>query len=314
MDKLCVMFKLFGMSHWLLMLLAIVIAIVLVFVMRSYNGTKIKTTGWILVGVMLLLVVLEFVGRLIGGGDLFESLPLEPINVFVFLCLFVQIKNNLTWIKFGYFISLPVSALGLFIVPNYLTSMGAWSLGGIAYFLNIGVLAGYVILQLLWSEEYLSKKDILNCFVNYIIIISFIHILNVIFRFTTLGVHVNYMGTMGEEYDVFNKWLYSIIKIPFLHQLPIWAIIFGLGFLLNIPFDIFKTNKDRQAQMEELVALGNLKAQQNYRKSRRSGGSHVLVNSADKAKPSTPKNVVNKSSSGFVSVNKEVQVHKDDNK
>ena len=67
--------------------------------------------------------------------------------------------------------------------------------------------------------------------------------------------------------------------------------------------------------MEELVALGNLKAQQEYRKSgKKSGGSQILVNSAEKAKPATPKNVTNKTSSGFVSVTKEVKVHKDDNK
>ena len=67
--------------------------------------------------------------------------------------------------------------------------------------------------------------------------------------------------------------------------------------------------------MEELVALGNLKAQQEYRNSRKLRGSQVLLNSTEKAKPSTPKNVTNKTSSGFVSVNKEVKVHKDeDNK
>ena len=64
--------------------------------------------------------------------------------------------------------------------------------------------------------------------------------------------------------------------------------------------------------MEELVALGNLKAQQEYRKSRNSSGSQILIRSEDKARPTNAKNVVNKTSSGFVSVNKEVKVNRDD--
>ena len=315
MENLCASFTLFGASHWVLMLLAIITAVTLVFVMKNFNDKKIKTSGWGLVGVMLGLTVLEFVGRLIGGGEFFESLPLDPVNIFVFLCVFVQLKDSLSWIKFGYFISLPVATIGLFIVPNYITLMSSWSLTAIAYFLTIGVVSGYSILQLLWSEEYVAKKDILNSFINYIIIVAFVHIFNVILRFTTLGVHANYFGTMGEEYDVINKLLYKLIPVPFLHQLPIFAVVLGIGFLLIIPFDIFKTKKDRQNQMEELVALGNLKAQQDYRKSGKTGASQILVNSAEKAKPATPKNVTNKTSSGFVSVTKEVQVHKDtDNK
>ena len=315
MGNLCATFTPFGASHWVLMLLAVVTAVVLVFVMRKFNDKAIKTAGWGMLGTMLGLVCLEFIGKLIGGGAFFESLPLEPINIFVILCLFVQIKDDVSWIKFGYFISLPVSVIGLFVVPNYLTMMGAWSLTAMAYFLTIGVLCGYSILQLMWAEEYLAKKDILNCFINFVIIVAFVHIFNVILRFTTLGVHANYFGTMGEEYDAINKLLYRFIEVPFLHQLPYLAVVLGLGFLLIIPFDIFKTKQDRQSQMEELVALGNLKAQQEYRKSgKKSGSSQILVNSAEKAKPATPKNVTNKTSSGFVSVTKEVKVHKDDNK
>ena len=76
-----------------------------------------------------------------------------------------------------------------------------------------------------------------------------------------------------------------MIPVPFLHQLPIFALVIGIAFVLILPFDIFKTKKDRQSQMEELVALGNLKAQQEYRKSRGNrAGSHILLNSQQKAK------------------------------
>ena len=85
MENLCASFTLFGASHWVLMLLAIITAVTLVFVMKNFNDKKIKTSGWGLVGVMLGLTVLEFVGRLIGGGEFFESLPLDPVNIFVFL-------------------------------------------------------------------------------------------------------------------------------------------------------------------------------------------------------------------------------------
>ena len=220
----------------------------------------------------------------------------------------------MSWIVFGYFISLPISFLGLLIVPNYLTGMGMWSLGVVAYFLTIGVLMGYVILQILWAEEYLTKKDVINSFVNYVIIISFVHIINVILRFSTLAVHANYGGTIGEEYDALNKWLYSMINIPLLHQLPMWIVILVVEFLLLIPFGVFSVRKNNRSEMEEIVALGNLKAQQNHGSFGRSGGSQVLVNSSEKARPSTPKNVTNRSSSGFVSVTKEVKVNKDNKK
>ncbi len=315
MEKLCATFRLFGASHWGLLVLAVALATTLVFVLRKMEGEKKKLASWAMVGTMCLLVVLEFVGLLISGGSFMECLPLAPLNVFVYISLFVQIKGSESWVKFGYFITVPLAVIGLFVAPNYLTMTGAWSISVMSYFVCSGLVIAYAILQTMWFEDYLNKKDIVNCFLNYIIIVAFVHIFNVILRFTTLAVHANYFGTMGEEYDAVNKLLYKFIEVPLVHQLPIFAIVIGLGFLLIIPFDMFKTKKDRASQMEELVALGNLKAQQEYRNSRKLRGSQVLLNSTEKAKPSTPKNVTNKTSSGFVSVNKEVKVHKDeDNK
>ena len=170
----------------------------------------------------------------------------------------------------------------------------------------------------MWLEDYLTKKDIFTSFLNYVIIVAFVHIFNIILRFTTLGVHANYFGTMGEEYDVINQMLSKLTEVifkqevPLVHQLPLFAVILGIEFLMILPFHIFKTKKDRKNQLEEIVALGNLKAQQNFRKTG-SKGSQILVNSAEKARPSTPKKSTSDIfKSGFVSVNKQVQVNNDE--
>ena len=131
-------------------------------------------------------------------------------------------------------------------------------------------------------------------------------------RFTTLGVHANYFGTMAEDYDVVIGWISSFIKIPFVNILPLLVVVLGVSFLMILPFDVLKTKKERKDQYEELVALGNMKAQLN---SRNRGKSQVLVRSETKASPATPKKVNTETSGGFVSVNKQIQTHKDiDNK
>ena len=64
--------------------------------------------------------------------------------------------------------------------------------------------------------------------------------------------------------------------------------------------------------MEELIALGNLKKQQEVRsKTKRRTKSQILVNSAEKARPKETKNVVNSTKTGFVTTNKEIKVNKD---
>ena len=85
MGNLCATFTPFGASHWVLMLLAVTIAVVLVFTMKNFNDKLIKKSGWGMLGTMLALVGLEFIGRVAGGGEFFESLPLEPVNLFVLL-------------------------------------------------------------------------------------------------------------------------------------------------------------------------------------------------------------------------------------
>ena len=116
---------------------------------------------------------------------------------------------------------------------------------------------------------------------------------------------------MGENYDLIVGAFSSLIPIPFVNMLPIVAIIVGIEFLMLLPFDMIKKKRDNVAQMEEIVALGNLKLQQERRKEGRKPSSQILVRSENKAMPKEQKNITQKSKTGFVSVDKEVKVHKD---
>lgn len=313
MDKLCMNFALFGLSHWVLMVVAVAIAVILIFSFKNCVEESLKKkVYWGLVSFMILLIVCDCCGRMLGGGKIFDCLPMEPVHVFVYAALYIQIKDSYSWIKFGYFITIPCVVVGLFVVPKFYTMYGMWSLSLISYFICLGCLAAFGILKALELDDCMSKKDVFNSLINYIIIVAFVHILNVLFRFSTIAVHSNYMGTMGEDYDVLNEFIYRLIEIPFVHQLPMFAVLVLLAFLIKIPFDVFKSNKDKQSHLEELVALGNLKAQQEYRKS--GTGSQILIRSAEKAKPDVAKSVSNKTSSGFVSTTKEVQVNRETDK
>lgn len=307
-------FKLFGGTHWVYILIAVVVVVGLYIALRNANEKLQKYVGVAMVSLLGLFVILDMVGRLIDGEDFFESLPLAPWQVFAYIAIFVQFTKRESWIKFGYFITIPLTIIEVFIVPNYYIGLTSFSISTIAYFLGHATLIIYSILSLIWSEEYLSKKDILNSTINYVIIIAFVHIFNVILRFSTLAVHANYFGTIGEEYDVVIKFVYGLISIPFVHVIPLIGLLVLIEFLMILPFDLMKTKKDRREQMEELVALGNLKAQQQARKNKK-GGSQVLVRSENKARPDVQKSYSDYSKKdGFVSVNKTVQTHNDEHK
>jgi len=312
MRSLLTNFKLFGGAHFVYLILAIALVVGLFFVLRKQIGTTRKYIGIALISVAGLFVVLEFVGRLIEGGKVFENLPLAPWQIFVYIGIFVTVTHRESWVRFGYLISLPLCVIGLFVAPNYYLEVSGFSLSVISYFLGNAVLILYCLLQIMWSEEGLYKRDIINTTLNYIIIIAFVHIFNVIMRFTTLAVHSNYFGTMGEEYDAIMKLVYGWISIPFVHLLPLFAVLIGIEFLLVLPFDLIKNRKEKADQIEELVALGNLKAQQEARKNSKKGGSQILIRGEHKAQPTVQKNVSNNSKKdGFVSVTKTVQTNND---
>ena len=119
-----------------------------------------------------------------------------------------------------------------------------------------------------------------------------------------------------ETYDMARTliaWLYTLIPVPLVCLLPLIALLVGVEFLLILPFDLIKTKKQKQSQIEELIALGNLKEQQEYRKKHKTSKSQILVRSATKATPQTQKNVRHSSDDGFVATTKEVKVNKEHN-
>lgn len=309
MGNLCAIFKLFDISHIVYMLIAIIISVALIVIFKKMDGNSRKYSSIVMVSLAGLFVIFEFVGRIMDGADIFENLPLNAFHVFVYVLIYIEVTKKTSWIKFGYFVIVPISFISLFVVPNYYCEYSSASLALISYFVINGILIGYSVLQLIWSDEYLSQKDILNVFLNFVMMVGIAHIVNVIWRFTTLGVHADYFGTMAEEYDVVIGWLSSLIKIPFVNVLPLLAVLIGLEYLLKLPFDVIRNKHDKKSQYEELVALGNMKAQMNRRMQ---GKSQVLIRSDIKASPSTPKRVTNTQRDGFVSVTKEVQVNKDD--
>lgn len=312
MENLCATFQLFRVAHFAYIFMAIGIAVGLIFAFRKKSDDFCKWVGIVLVSLAGLFAVLDFVGKIFVVDNVFEHLPINPYHIFAYLCIFVEITKNASWTKFAYLIIVPVSALSLFFVPNIYKSMGMVSISVISYFLLNAILVAYSVLKILWTDEYLSKKDILSITMDFTIIVAIAHIINVFFRFTVIGTEANYFGTMGEEYDILIGLLSRLIPIPFVNIIPLIAVIVGIEFLLFLPFDIMKTKQDNREQLEEIVALGNLKAQARFRKNNK---SQVLVRGENKARPEVQKTARSSAhKDGFVSINKEITVNKDDHK
>lgn len=311
MGNLCAVFNAFGLAHFVFIAIVAVMAGTLIFLLRKFDTEKRKTIGVVLLTIAGLFVLLECVGKGVAGSSVGDCLPLAPSHIFLYLCIYQFVRGKENWIKFGYFISLPVMVLTTIFAPSYLAVGEAFGLASVSYFLTNACLIVYVVLTLMWSDVYLDKKDILNSSLNFGIIIAGVHIFNVFSRFVAISPVSNYWGTMGENYDLVVGAFSSLIPIPFVNMLPIVAIIVGIEFLMLLPFDMIKKKRDNIAQMEEIVALGNLKLQQERRKEGRKPSSQILVRSENKAMPKEQKNITQKSKTGFVSVDKEVKVHKD---
>lgn len=312
MGNLCAVFKLFDLTYFIFIILSLGIIIPLTFVFRKFEKDTRKYTNITLLSVMVLFVILEYVGRIITakGFNFFEMLPIEIFHIFVYLSIYTFFAKHSSWIKFGYCVIIPLSVLSLIFIPNYYLNR-ALSLELVAFIVINICLILYSIVNLFWSDEELYKKDILNCFVNFIIIVCVAHLVNVFLRFSEWGVHVNYMGSMGEDYDIIVGWLYSLIPVPLVCIMPIFAILVGIQFLMILPFEMLKSKKEKQSQIEELVALGNMKAQQEYRNKHKKSKiqSQVLLRSETKARPVEDKKVTHSKNDGFVVVNKQVQVN-----
>lgn len=323
MNLMCATFKMFGIAHIVYLLIAVLISVGLYFIIRKFEGKIRRYATITIVALAGVLVIVEFVGRIVDGGHAGENLPLNPWHIFVYIAIFVEITHRESWIKFGYFISLPICAISLIITPTYFNTLSMTSLSIIPYFLINGLMILYTLLNIRWQEVEFSKKDILNTFLNFVMIVAGAHIVNVMFSLLNIGPNANYFGTIGEgfvfledgleeltvanSYNVVIDFVSSIIPIPFLHILPLLGILVGVEFLLIIPFEVIQTRKDKREHIEELVALGNLKAQQEYRKSK---GSQILIRGEVKAKPKVEKRAQGLyQKGGFVSVNKPIDVN-----
>ncbi len=310
------MFSLFSWVHFLYVFVAIGLPVGLFFVLRNFKTNKEQMLAErILLGMALLFVILEYVGRIISLGDkfnFFDNLPLNAFQVFLFVGIYAHFSRKIGWIKFDYLIVLPMSILSLIFVPNFYTTVSAFSLPIISYVLSNSMLITYSLMSLVYTRHDIEHKDILNSVVTYIIIVAIAHIVNVFLRFTAWGLNADYFGTMAENYDILIGLISKLIPVPFVVMLPVFALSVGLSYLAKLPFDVIKSGREKREQLEEIIALGNLKEQQKYRedeRANRKSKSQILVRSEEKAKPSTPKADKNINiKEGFVKANKDVAV------
>lgn len=311
MGRLCTNFKIFGGAYFIYLLLAIAVVVSLVLLLRKLGKEKRKLLEIVFVSLIWLFVLLEFVGKALSLPEfkLGDNMPLNIIDIFAVIALLVMLFHKPTWTRFAYLIIAPVSAYSLLFMPKIYETMPAVSLSVVSFVFANAIFITYGILNLFWTEAYIEKKDILNVTINFIIMIAFVHIFNVFARFTAMGIHANCCGTMGEDFDVIIGLFSSIISWPFVNLLPLIAILVGVEFLLVLPFDMLSVRKQKQEKLEEMVALGNMKAQQEYRRQHTRTSSQILLH-GEKAKPSQDKNVHNSpSKDDFVKMNKEVKVN-----
>lgn len=314
MNLLCSSFKLFGLAYFIYLLISIGAVVGMVFLLKKFNGNIRKYINIALVVLGVLFVFLDMLGRMLyfKGQDIGENLPVNIYHIFVYFCIAIFITKKESLVKFGYFVMLPVILYTLIFVPDYYCLQESLSLSVLSFYIINIVVATFAILNLIWADVYLYKKDVLSSFVNYVIVIASIHIFNVFMRFSAWGVHCDYSGTLGENYDLFTRAFASILPKgygSFVVVFPLILYVLGVGFLMVLPFDAIRNKNDKRLQQEQIIALGNFKAQQS---SSKSGKSQILVRSENKAKPAVEKRVSSsQNKDGFVSVTKEVQVNKD---
>lgn len=312
MNTLLTTFSLFGVGYFIYFVLAVAIVLALVLTLRKLSDRSQNIAKISLISAIGLFVILEYIGRLVGVEQIRigNLLPLEIFDVFAGISLYFFFSKKSSWKKFGYLVIAPISLYSIIFVPNMYMQMNTISLGVISFYILNALLIANSILYMLWNEEDLEKKDILISSMNYVIIVCIAHLINVFLRFTAWGVHANYLATMGEDFDLVVGFLYSFINIPLLCLLPLVAVLVGVEFLLILPFDLIKTKKDKQSQIEELIALGNLKEQQEYRKKYKTDKSQILVRSSEKAMPKVQKDKsLSSTKDGFVTTTKEVKVN-----
>ncbi len=306
--------KNFGGAHIGYIVFVVICTVLLIVALKKHKKHS-KAIGVGLVAATWVFVLIEYIGRIVDvqSFNFFDNLPINTFQIFAIICLYILLSNNISWQKFAYLIILPVSFLSVIFYPNLYSELGSLSLATVGFFLTQIPLMAFSVLSLFWKGENLEKRDIIGVSINYVVIIAAMHLVNVFLRFSTWAVHSNYMGTMGDNYDMFLNFVFGLLPVPLVYMLPHLALLIGVEFLLILPFDMFKSKKDRQRKLNELISLGNAKIQQaNMQK----GKSQVIVRSQNKAKPAESKDATKKSSNsgGFVSVQKEVRVNNNSKK
>lgn len=322
------MYRMFGWEYFLQLFLSIGIVVSAVYFLRKLNDKSRKIAQISIISAIGFFLILEYVGRIImiSNFKLGNELPFNTFQIFSFLSIVAFFFKGPYLRKFAYLIIVPVSAYGLLFVPELYCQGGGFSLAVISYVLvNVGLIVNG-ILDMLWNDDGLRKKDISDAIITFVFILAIVHVINVILRVSGLGTHANYFGTMGDGYDLVVGWLHSLftnwllpivpvgesaVAVPFLCLLPLLAVLVGVMFAMVVPFEMLESRKKRQENIEELIALGNMKKQQEMREKSKKHKSQVLVKSEIKARPEVQKRVVNKSDSGFVATTKEIQVNKD---
>jgi hypothetical protein len=311
MDKLLA-FNIFGIEYFLYLFLAIILVGAFVFVGRNLSSKGKKVTQISLLLILGILMVLEYIGRIVAIEEfkLFNNLPIQSFNMFFYILLFAYISKNNNWKKFIYLIVLPISVYSMIFPQNFYMNMSAFSLPVITYeLLNISMIL-FSVLNIMWLDDQIVYKDILRSTMDFCIIIAVVHIINVVFRFTAWGLEANYFGTMGEDYNTLIGIIDNVIKVPLLLEFPLIAILVGIEYLMVLPFVRNRKRKERQGRIEELVALGNFKAQQENFNTK--GKSQILIRSSEKAMPTSQnKTSTSIKNGGFVSTIKEVKTNND---
>lgn len=322
------MYRMFGWEYFLQLFLAVGIIVAMVYFLRKFQDKPRRIAQISLISALGFFLILEYVGRvvMISNFKIGNELPFNIHQIFTFISIIAFFMDGTYLKKFAYLVIVPVSVYGILFVPEIYCQGGGFSLAIISYILLNSVLVSNALLNMFWSEDGLRKKDISDAIVTFVFILAIVHVINVILRVSGIGTHANYFGTMGDSYDMVIGWLHSLftnwlmpivpvgessVAVPFLCLLPLIAILVGVMFVMVIPFEMMEYRKKRQENIEELIALGNMKKQQEMREQSKKPKSQVLVRSETKAKPEVQKKVVNKSDSGFVATTKEIQVNKD---
>jgi len=310
MGKLLSTFKMFSFGYFVYVIVALGLVVGAFFACRNLKKDKQKLVSICLIIGAVFFVVLEYLGRILAGKfNIFYNLPIELFHIMTFSIIITYKSNNAAWARFLYFITIPVTIYSLIFMPELYFKGSGISLLIIGYVLNIVCVLTFSVLTIYWNNLYIEKKDLIGVNITYVMIISSLHLINVYLRFPGWGTVANYAGTMGESYDVIIGLLFKIIPIPFVCILPLLVFLIGIQVLMVIPFDILRKKKAKQQEYDELIALGNAKAQEEAMLKDGPVQSKIIIRSEKKASPKQPKTVKSENNDSFLKTNKQVQTN-----